>query len=295
MRSARGMVVANVCPVVDRFPWTPASLGCVGTSSSSSGVAVGGVYSVSRSSAIVPNSLVEPKPYRVVLSIAVVVADRTCPVMSSGELSVKVAVEGQSYTKRVVVIAEALHGHLPDSFEDAWAILFRILGPENPNETGMFKYWYWLSPVAKFVELYGLDYPEIALGAIEEITKRSTGEYAIRPYIRMHTDLTLVVMKKWAKSDNFHLRRLASEGLRPKLPWATKLGVFIENPEPVFEILNILKEDEILFVKKSVANHLTDWLKVNYDQAKILIIEWQDSDNIHTKWIIKRATRKIGV
>ncbi len=91
------------------------------------------------------------------------------------------------------------------------------------------------------------------------------------------------------------MRRLASEGLRPKLPWATKLDVFINDPKPVFDILDLLKEDDVMFVKKSVANHLTDWLKVNYEPTVKLIDTWKKSENKHTKWIIKRATRKIMI
>lgn len=98
-------------------------------------------------------------------------------------------------------------------------------------------------------------------------------------------------MKTWAVPDNFHLRRLASEGLRPKLPWATKLDTFNDNPEPVFELLERLKEDEVMFVKKSVANHLTDWIKVNPNAVMPLIERWKTSSNKHTQWIVKRATR----
>ena len=77
------------------------------------------------------------------------------------------------------------------------------------------------------------------------------------------------------------------------MPWASKLDTFIENPAPVFRILELLKEDEVLFVKKSVANHLTDWLKVNREAVVPLIERWKASENLHTQWIIKRATRKI--
>jgi len=74
-------------------------------------------------------------------------------------------------------------------------------------------------------------------------------------------------MKIWAQSESFHLRRLASEGLRPKLPWASKLDLFIDKPKPVFEILNILKTEQVKFVKKSIANNLTDYIKVNPKSA----------------------------
>lgn len=201
-------------------------------------------------------------------------------------------VVGQSYTQRVGIIAELLKTYLPADYNKALAILLAILGEENPNQTGMFTHYYWILPIGKFVQEYGLDHFDSSIKAIEEITKRNTGEYAIRPYIRKYPTETLKVMKSWAKSPNFHLRRLASEGLRPKLPWASKLDTFLQNPTPVFQILEVLKEDEIMFVKKSVANHLTDWLKVNKEAVKPLIERWKTSENQHTQWIIKRATRK---
>jgi len=175
------------------------------------------------------------------------------------------------YTQRIELHADQLNLHLPEDFKKAVEILIAILGEENKNETGMFTEFYWIMPIGKFIEKYGLEHLEVSISAIEEITKRNTGEYAIRPFIRKYPQELLAVMKKWAKSDNFHLRRLASEGLRPKLPWSTKLDVFNNDPKPVFDILELLKEDEVMFVKKSVANHLTDWLKVNEEPTIRLI------------------------
>lgn len=204
---------------------------------------------------------------------------------------VKKAVVGKSYTERVVIIADTLKQYLPEKYADALAVLMKILGPENTEETGMFKNFYWLMPVGKFVEKYGLDNFSQSIKAIEEITKRNTGEYAIRPYARKYPAKTLAVCVKWAQSKNFHLRRLASEGLRPKLPWAPKLDVWNDTPKPVFEILEILKEDEVRFVKKSVANHLRDWVKVNPVEAQKVISRWATSKNGHTQWILKHARR----
>lgn len=201
-------------------------------------------------------------------------------------------VVGQTYTQRVITIADLLKIYLPTDYKEALRILCSILGEENPNQTGMFTHYYWILPIGKFVELYGMEHFSLSMNAIEEITKRNTGEYAVRPFIRKYPEKSLEIIEKWAKSPNFHLRRLASEGLRPKLPWASKLDTFVENPAPVFRILELLKEDEILFVKKSVANHLTDWLKVNKEAVLPLIHHWKTSENPHTQWIIKRATRK---
>ena len=202
-------------------------------------------------------------------------------------------IENKSYSQRLVIHAEALRHFIPGSFPEVIKLLLTILGEENPNETGMFKEYYWVLPIGKYVELFGLDHFEIAMEAIAEITKRNTGEYAIRPFISLKPERSLQIMTDWALSDNFHLRRLASEGLRPKLPWAKKLDRFIDNPEPVFKILEILKADPVKFVQKSVANHLTDYLKVNPGPTRSLIRRWSESKDSSTQWIIKRATRKI--
>jgi len=199
----------------------------------------------------------------------------------------------KSLTQRVEIIADHLKIYLPDNYKKSIVILKSIMGKENPKETGMFKDYYWLMPIGKFIEKYGLEHFDLSINTIEELTKRNTGEYAIRPYIRQYPKQTLKQMKIWAKSDNFHLRRLASEGLRPKLPWASKLDLFIDNPKPVFEILEILKTEPIKFVKKSIANHLTDYIKVNPSPTFDLMENWKKIDNEHTKWIINYATRKL--
>lgn len=199
------------------------------------------------------------------------------------------------YTKRIELHADVLRKYLPQSYPKAVKILVDILGEENPNETGMFTNFYWVMPIGKFVEKYGLDDFEVSIQAIEEITKRNTGEYAIRPYIRKYPQKTIKVMQKWSKSKNFHLRRLASEGSRPKLPWSTKLDTFVDNPEPVFKILENLMQDEVKFVQKSVANNLTDYLKVNKQITVQFISRYQKSDNKNTQWILKHAIRKIKV
>ncbi len=200
-----------------------------------------------------------------------------------------------NYTKRIELHAEELNQTLPNSYTKSIQILTQILGEENPNETGMFKEFYWIMPIGKFIEKYGLDNFDISIKAIEEITKRNTGEYAIRAFIRKYPEKTVNVMQQWSTSNNFHLRRLASEGLRPKLPWAKKLNLFIEDLKPVFQILENLMEDDVKFVKKSVANHLTDYLKVNKKEAVAFIKKYQNSKNTNTQWIIKYATRKIKI
>lgn len=248
------------------------------------------------------NNFINPETGRISIteafggSLAKILAEKIKKVQGNFDskgfmLSVEKGVVGKSYTQRIEVIADSLKTFLPSSYEDSLSVLSKILGPENENETGMFTNFYWLMPVGKFVEKYGIDHFESSVAMIGEITKRNTGEYAIRPYARAYPQKTISICKKWAKSDNFHLRRLASEGLRPKLPWSPKLDVWVDNPKPVFEILELLKEDEVKFVKKSVANHLRDWLKVNPEEGKKLVASWSKSKNPNTIWILKHAHR----
>ncbi len=99
------------------------------------------------------------------------------------------------------------------------------------------------------------------------------------------------LMLKWSQSKNVHVRRLSSEGIRPRLPWARKLDQFIRDPKPILPILENLRQDESLFVKKSVANNLNDILKDNYDIGFKVLKKWSDSQNTNTQLIIKHALR----
>lgn len=195
---------------------------------------------------------------------------------------------------RVEVFADELYEKLGCDYKNGLASLLKILGPENEQETGMFTEYYWVMPIAKYVEKYGLVHFEESMQAIEEITKRNTGEYTIRPYIENDSKRTMAQILVWAQDKNKHVRRLASEGVRPRLPWASKLDIFIHNPKPIIPILNKLKDDPSKYVQKSVANCINDILKDNPDIAKALIEKW-NGPNIgkQRKWIIKHALRNL--
>ena len=193
---------------------------------------------------------------------------------------------------RLSCFSDRFNYYLPDSYPQAIEILVSILGAENPNETGMMSEYYWTLPIATFIEEYGLEHYAESIDAIAEITKRSTGEFAIRPYLKSEPAKTIKIMQQWSLDNNFHLRRLASEGTRTRLPWATKLTFLIENPQPVLPILNNLQDDPIRFVQRSVANHINDMLKDNYDVGMNLIRHWLEDASTPRKWIIKHALRK---
>ncbi len=195
---------------------------------------------------------------------------------------------------RVEVFADELFHHFDGDYDQAMAVLLKILGPENEEETGMFTEYYWIMPIAKFVEKYGRYNFKLSMVALEEVTKRNTSEYAIRPFIEKDQKKTLKQILKWSKNSNKHIRRLASEGVRPRLPWASKLDCFIENPKPILPILNNLKEDPSKYVQKSVANCLNDIFKDNLEIGKALVEEWlSDHPTKETKWIIKHGIRSL--
>ena len=192
---------------------------------------------------------------------------------------------------RVEVFADELHHFLKEEYTANISILMAILGPENEKETGMFKEFYWIMPIAKYVEKYGLQNFTVSIKAIEEITKRNTGEYTIRPFLEKFPNKTIQQMLVWSKDKNKHVRRLASEGLRPRLPWAKKLQQFIENPKPIIPILENLKDDPSKYVQKSVANCLNDILKDNEDFGKELVEKWIQNPTKERKWIVMHAIR----
>ena len=192
---------------------------------------------------------------------------------------------------RVEFIADELHQGLNLSYGKSIAILQKILGPENEEETGMFTEFYWVMPIAKYVEKYGLEDFKLSMKAIEEITKRNTGEYTIRPFIEKYPSKTLKVLLKWSQHKNFHIRRLSSEGPRPRLPWAAKLQQYIDDPTPILPILENLKDDKSKYIQKSVANCLNDILKDNFEIGKSMIESWVPKATKERKWIIKHALR----
>jgi len=100
------------------------------------------------------------------------------------------------------------------------------------------------------------------------------------------------VMNKWAVDENVHVRRLASEGCRPRLPWSFNIAEIMANPELTRPILEKLKADSELYVKKSVANHLNDFSRTHTDWMLDLVNSW-DKKNEHTAWIIKHASRTL--
>jgi 3-methyladenine DNA glycosylase AlkC len=143
-----------------------------------------------------------------------------------------------------------------------------------------------------FVGLYGKEHFDLSMQALKYFTSFGSSEFAIREYLRLDFDKAIKIMKDWASDKDHHVRRLASEGSRPRLPWSFKLDKVIEDPSVTFPILDRLKEDEELYVRKSVANHLNDISREHPDFVLDVVKKWKGRSK-HTDWIIKHGSRTL--
>jgi 3-methyladenine DNA glycosylase AlkC len=185
--------------------------------------------------------------------------------------------------QRMRHIALNLNKHLPHTYKKQLEILKEVKEDFAGLEAMVFQ---------DFVEVFGLDDFDNSMKALEVFTQNSSSEFAIRQFILKYEDETMEQMKILAKSKNEHLRRLASEGCRPRLPWAVALPKFKQNPSKVLEIIELLKNDKSLYVRKSVANNLNDISKNNPN----IVIEFVKENLGKTKeldWICKHASRTL--
>ncbi len=143
-----------------------------------------------------------------------------------------------------------------------------------------------------FVEVYGLNNYKESIKAMELFTTKSSAEFAIRPFIVKYPDKTMKQMLRWSKSKNEHIRRLSSEGCRPRLPWGIALQEFKKDPTLILPILENLKTDPSEYVRKSVANNLNDISKDNPQTVIDIVKRWK-GDNGNTDWIVKHASRTL--
>lgn len=207
---------------------------------------------------------------------------------------VAIKVEGLELKDRVMKMALALKKRLPPYYPTAVGILVDSLGDEIEGGEGMFTEGWYLMVTARFVEEFGHDYWDASMNALNQITRRHTAEYAVRPYIEKYPEKTMALLEEWAQADNFHVRRLASEGSRPRLPWATQLRQFVTDPTPVLRVLEHLRDDPEEYVQKSVGNNLNDIAKDHSDLVLDTVKRWlEESPTKNTRTIVKRALRTL--
>ncbi|MBL7994326.1 DNA alkylation repair protein [bacterium] len=195
---------------------------------------------------------------------------------------------GRELKQRMRHISECLQRTLPEDYSSALAILMKTY----PRMTGLKYIGFANMCFADFVELYGVDHYALSIPALEFFTIGCSSEFAVRPFIIKYPDLMMKQMLIWAHHPHEHVRRLASEGCRPRLPWAMGLPEFKKNPLPILPILEALKSDPSEFVRRSVANNLNDIAK---DHPKIVLSiaqQWTGQSK-ETDWVIKHGCRTL--
>ncbi len=184
---------------------------------------------------------------------------------------------------------ETCRAHLPNDYRKAVDVLKRVaphIEDDKGGLAGMF--------VPDFIELYGCSEAEFdfSMEALAEVTVYSSSEFAVRRFLELDFKRALAYMRKWSGHENEHVRRLSSEGARPRLPWSFQLRGLVADPKPVRPILEKLRADPSLYVRTSVANHLNDISKDHPEWMLDLMSSW-DLKNEHTAWIVKKAARSL--
>lgn len=194
---------------------------------------------------------------------------------------------------RVNHLITVLHRHYNLPFAILSGYLQALPAVWNSGSAAEHKAGFAAWPIIDYVAVHGLQYPEEALATLERLTPLFSAEFAIRPFIQHHTDYTYKKILAWCDHPSEHVRRLASEGSRPRLPWGARLPQFINDPTPLLGILEKLKADESLYVRRSVANNLNDISKDNPEWMINLCASWLSDANHHTRWIVKHALRSL--
>ncbi|UCE24755.1 MAG: DNA alkylation repair protein [Candidatus Zixiibacteriota bacterium] len=210
--------------------------------------------------------------------------DRGFDQRSFVEASIDKSFSDLELKQRITAIARTLHQFLPNDYGRSMRI-FRKAAPH----LGGFENWALMS----FIELYGLDHFDDSIAAMKDLTRYGTAEFAIRPFMIRYERKMLPVLHRWAGDSNEHVRRLAAEGSRPRGVWTQHIESFKKDPRPVLALLEKLKADPSLYVRKAVANNLNDISKDHPDLVIETALAWNNDGNKHTDWIVKHACRSL--
>lgn len=197
-------------------------------------------------------------------------------------------------TPRITWIATVLEGFLPSDFAKAADIIENAIpAPLDHTKTDDDFGDFIFAPLGEYVVRNGMDAENlsISLPLLRELTKRFSVEFSIRHFLNAWQNETVAAMQDWVKDDNYHVRRLVSEGTRPTLPWGKKIGLSIDDTLPFLEILHA---DPTRFVTRSVSNHLNDISKKQPDLVVEILTKWRDLNRQDAKeldWMIRHATR----
>ena len=191
------------------------------------------------------------------------------------------------FTARSRRIADAIDEVAGLEPPDLFDVLVRSLPPELDGTDGALNDGFSLWPYGDLIGRHGADHPTIALDASKALTTRFTAEFAVRPVLAAWPD-ALDTLAEWVDDPNQHVRRLVSEGTRPRLPWAARLALPLER---VLPLLTALRADPSPYVRRSVANHLNDLAKEHPDLIIELLAGWHAEGPAETRWIVRHALR----
>jgi len=221
------------------------------------------------------------------------IGERICAVHPSFDTNTFVtnalgsAWEELTFTQRSRSIADALWDGVGLDVAATLDVLVAALPDELDDPEGVLNESFWLWPFGDAIAAYAVDHRDAGLDACEALTKCFTSEFAVRPFLAQYPD-ALDRVALWAQSDDEHVRRLASEGTRPRLPWAARLDLPVD---AVLSILTGLRADSSLYVRRSVANHLNDLAKADSDRIVSLLESWHAEGVEETTWIVRHAMR----
>ncbi len=191
---------------------------------------------------------------------------------------------------RVILVRDQLREQLPLNYLKALQIL---LASTQGRKLRGFGLW----PYTEFIQTYGLEHPGESLAALAQLTELFTGEFAVRPFLKRDPKATLEFLMKCARSENEHVRRWSTEGSRPRLPWGERLDCVIKDPTLTLPILERLKYDDALYVRKSIANHLNDITKDHPQLVVKLLKGWRKEaapeHRAKIAWIAHRSLRSL--
>ncbi|MCP3063162.1 DNA alkylation repair protein [Myxococcus sp. K38C18041901] len=203
----------------------------------------------------------------------------------------RAGLEAHELVGRARHLCLAMRRSLPEDYPKAVQVLLRSLGPvREVDRVGGMEVFFYL-PHTTFVAEYGLGHFEESMKAQHALTQRFTAEFSIRPFLEKHPEKTLARLAEWASDSNVHVRRLVSEGTRPRLPWGSRLRAFQQDPTPVLGLLELLKDDPELYVRRSVANNLNDIGKDHPDVLVKVAKKWMKDATPEREWLVRHALR----
>ncbi|MCP5325028.1 MAG: DNA alkylation repair protein [Oceanospirillaceae bacterium] len=209
---------------------------------------------------------------------------------------VRIASEGnaqQELLQRSEQIVHALHETLPKDFTQGAVMLRNALAPQDKLHDDAGIHGWLIVPCAEYIGRHGVEHFALAMDVLKAMTSRFSSELAIRHFLIREPEKSLALLQHWALDENHHVRRLVSEGSRPRLPWAMALNHFKKDPRPVLPLLELLKDDNEEYVRRSVANHLNDISKDHPELLLDVIEPWFKNADKNRQRLLRHALRTL--